>query len=141
MKQDCGTPFDTIESAHDFVGLLAESVREAKQEIDAEVQKGAMSAADQRRIEALRMAAYSLDKLALHMVHSSRILNDLRTLRRLLNEPRAVAASKSKAAQAQQQSTVPPKAPEAIPIPQSPPPVTTFAADRPGAPAHARAVA
>lgn len=94
MTRDCGKAFDSIESAHDFVGLLAQTVREAKQEIEAGVQKGAATEAARRHVEALRMAAYCLTKLEVHMTHSSRILNDLRTLRRLLNEERAKPQAK-----------------------------------------------
>ena len=100
MTLDCGKPFESIESAHDFVGLLAETVREARQEIEAEAGKGAESEAGRRRREALRIAAYSLAKLEDHVSRSSRILNDLRSLRRLLNEERAPKAAKA-AAQSQ----------------------------------------
>ncbi|HEU5453536.1 MAG TPA: hypothetical protein VFU76_16180 [Terriglobales bacterium] len=99
MTRECGKAFDSIESAHDFVGLLAQTVREAKQDIEADVQKGASNGAARRQVEALRMAAYCLTKLELHMAHSSRILNDLRTLRRLLNEERVKPAAKAAAPQ------------------------------------------
>ena len=74
-------------SAHDFVALLAETVAEAKRELESDVQRE--SASDHsRRLDALRVALYSLDKLELHVNRSQRILNDLRTLRRLLFEER-----------------------------------------------------
>jgi len=37
-----------------------------------------------RRLDALQLAAYKLDRLASHVNTSHRLLNDLRTLRRLL---------------------------------------------------------
>ena len=43
-------------------------------------------------MEALKLALYTLNKLEFHMQRSSRALNDLRTLRRLLFEERAVTA-------------------------------------------------
>jgi hypothetical protein len=79
--------FETLESAHDFVALLAETVAEAKRELERDVQRE--SAANvSRRLDALRIALYSLGKLELHVSRSRRILNDLRTLRRLLFEER-----------------------------------------------------
>ena len=79
--------FETLESAYDFVALLAETVSEAKRELEGDVQRE--SASDHsRRLDALRVALYSLDKLELHVNRSQRILNDLRSLRRLLFEER-----------------------------------------------------
>jgi hypothetical protein len=76
-------PFETIESAHHFMALLSEAVAEAKQEIESDVQREA-AGDEARRMDALRIAMYSLEKLELHVNRSSRLLNDLRTLRRLL---------------------------------------------------------
>jgi hypothetical protein len=39
----------------------------------------------------LRIALYNLEKLELHLNRSNRILNDLRTLRRMLLEERTMA--------------------------------------------------
>src|SRR5579863_213525 len=83
-----GSPFDSIESAHEFVALLAETVRQAKQDVEADVQREA-SAGSPRHLDALRTALYSMEKLEQHMNKSRRILNDLRSLRRLLFEERA----------------------------------------------------
>ena len=41
-----------------------------------------------RRQEALRLVAHNLSQLSVHITKSRRILNDLRTLRRLLLEER-----------------------------------------------------
>jgi hypothetical protein len=83
MNPGAGNPFESIESAHDFVALLADTVIEAKKEIDADIQKELGSKLP-RREEALRLVSYSLEKPVLHMKKSCRILNDLRSLRRLL---------------------------------------------------------
>ena len=83
-----GSAFDSIESAHEFVALLAETVRQAKQDVEADVQREA-SAGSPRHLDALRTALYSMEKLEQHMNKSRRILNDLRSLRRLLFEERA----------------------------------------------------
>lgn len=84
--------FETLESAYDFMALLAETVAEAKQELESDVQRESASNVS-RRLDALRIALYSLDKLELHVNRSRRILNDLRTLRRLLFEERGRASS------------------------------------------------
>jgi len=80
-------PFESIESAHDFVSLLCESIAEARRELEIDVENASESGAS-RRLDALRIAAYNLEKLEIHVNSSSRILNDLRTLRRLLFEER-----------------------------------------------------
>ena len=77
--------FETLESAHDFVALLAETAAEAKRELEEDVQRESTGS---RRVDALRLAAYNVDKLELHLNRSRRILNDLRSLRRLLFEER-----------------------------------------------------
>jgi hypothetical protein len=77
--------FETLESAHAFVALLAETVAQARHELEGDVQRESVAS---RRRDALRIALYNLAKLELHVNRSSRILNDLRTLRRLLFEER-----------------------------------------------------
>jgi len=80
--------FESLESAHGFVTLLAETVDEAKRELEADVQR---ESAPSRRLDALRIAQYNLIKLEVHVAQTSRLLNDLRTLRRLLFEERRVS--------------------------------------------------
>lgn len=87
MKSSIGDPFETIESAHNFLSLLAEAVTQAKQELEMDVRRESGSN-ESRRLDALRIALYSVDKLESHMNRSGRILNDLRTLRRLLFQER-----------------------------------------------------
>ena len=77
------TPFDSIEGSHEYVALLAETIQEACREVEAEIALAETEGADRRK-EALQLVGYNLAKLNLHMTTSRRILNDLRTLRRLL---------------------------------------------------------
>lgn len=77
--------FETLESAHDFVALLAEAVADAKRDLESDVQRESFPS---RRLDALRVALYNLSKLETHVNQTSRLLNDLRTLRRLLFEER-----------------------------------------------------
>jgi hypothetical protein len=88
MSYKAGSPFESIESAHEFVALLSETVRDAKKEVAADVQRESGSEFP-RRLDALRTALYSMEKLELHMNQSRRILNDLRSLRRLLFDERS----------------------------------------------------
>ena len=77
------TPFDTIESAQDYIGLLLEAIEETRRDVDSELRTSGDSS-DERRLQALRLVALNLDKLSFLITKSRRICNDLRTLRRLL---------------------------------------------------------
>lgn len=81
--------FDSLESAHDFINLLAETTVEAKRELTIDIEGAAVPS---RRLDVLQVALYNLLKLELHVNRTSRILNDLRTLRRLLFEERRLQA-------------------------------------------------
>jgi hypothetical protein len=83
VSYDPETPFDSIEGSQEYVALLAEAIEEARKDVDADVAVAIAEGADRRR-EALQLVGYNLAKLTLHINTSSRILNDLRTLRRLL---------------------------------------------------------
>lgn len=78
------TAFDTIESAQEFLALLREAVEEAKLTAESDVTQ-----TEGRNLDALRIVFYKLEKLEQHLKVSGRLLNDLRTLRRLLLEERA----------------------------------------------------
>ena len=86
------TPFDSIESSHQYVALLAQAMEEARDDVKADIALAVADGADRRR-EALQLVLYKLEKLEAHMSASRRILNDLRTLRRLLLEERELKAS------------------------------------------------
>ena len=84
MDDQLETPFENIESAQQFVELLYEAIDEARREVEDEVGRPQ----PERRLQALQLVAYNLAKLSLHMGTSRRILNDLRSLRRLLYSER-----------------------------------------------------
>jgi len=95
VSYDPETPFDSIEGSQEYVALLAEAIEEARQDVDADIAVAISEGAERRR-EALQLVNYNLAKLTLHITTSRRILNDLRTLRRLLlaerlGEPAPVA--------------------------------------------------
>jgi hypothetical protein len=77
------TPFDSIESAHEYVSLLGTQVAVVERDIADEIALAAHEGIA-RRVDALRLVDYKLKQLKQHLVASSRILNDLRALRRLL---------------------------------------------------------
>jgi hypothetical protein len=77
------TPFDSIESAEQFVELLIEAIEESKRDVDADIAL-ANGNYSERGKKALQIISTNLTKLNQHMTSSRRILNHLRTLRRLL---------------------------------------------------------
>ena len=95
---DYEIPFDSIESAHEFVDLLSQVVLETRREVEGDIQREANSNVS-RRVEALQITAYKMQTLEFHLKKSRCLLNDLRTMRRLLvgKEPAAPAAAEPKA--------------------------------------------
>lgn len=81
------TPFDSIEGAHEYVGLLAEAIAEAEDHIQEDIAEARAQGA-LRRGQALQVVAFKLEKLRAHVGSSRRLLNDLRMLRRLLLDER-----------------------------------------------------
>ncbi len=90
MSDQAETPFDSIEGSHEYVALLADAIEEARRDVESEIAAAERDAADRRK-EALLLVSYNLAKLNLHITTSRRILNDLRTLRRLLLAERGLA--------------------------------------------------
>jgi len=76
-------PFESIESAHEFMILLEQSIAEALSDVRLDLEQAAADNMD-RRVAALTLAVYKMNQLSTHVHKSRRILNDLRTIRRLL---------------------------------------------------------
>ena len=87
MSHRSETPFDNIESSHEYVSMLAQAIDVALAEAEADLALAGADHADRRR-EAIQLVLFKMNKLKGHMTSSRRILNDLRTLRRLLLEER-----------------------------------------------------
>jgi len=81
------TPFDRIEGSLEYIGLLRETIQATEVEIQKEVVR-AKSERAERRLQALQLVTYKLERLGQHIDTSHRLLNDLRTLRRLLLDER-----------------------------------------------------
>jgi hypothetical protein len=86
------TPFDTIEGSHEYVAMLADALEEARRDVETEITAADRDSAERRK-QALLLVSYNLAKLNLHITTSRRILNDLRTLRRLLLAERGLPAA------------------------------------------------
>jgi hypothetical protein len=85
-------PFDNIESAQEYLRLLAAEVESVRADIrgdiiDAEQERAA------RRLDALHVVEYKLKQLTQQLDGSLRLLNDLRMLRRLLVTDAVIAVS------------------------------------------------
>lgn len=87
MSRRVEAPFDSIENSQQYIRLLAETVAEAKRDIDGEIILSTLRMSE-RRVQALRVVEYNLEKLQRYLSSSRRILNDLRSLRRLLHGER-----------------------------------------------------
>ena len=81
------TPFDNIESAEQFVKLLIEAIEESRRDVDADIALSVPNGS-KRSKQALQLVSANLAKLSQHMTTSRRILNHLKTLRRLLLQER-----------------------------------------------------
>src|SRR6266566_3771172 len=68
MSYTSETPFDNIESSHQYVSLLADAIEEARREVDEEIGLSMTEGESaERRKEALQIVAYNLAKLSLHI--------------------------------------------------------------------------
>jgi hypothetical protein len=83
--------FDSIESAHEYVGLLLEAIEETASEVDVDLGQ-TNSASSSRRRETFRLIAYKLAQLRFHIEASQRRLNDLRILDRMLDDGNSATA-------------------------------------------------
>jgi hypothetical protein len=85
-------PFGSIESAQEYLRLLAEAVQEAQQTFPDDVvdSEPVDEQSRARRLQAMQLVNYKLNQLADHVNGSRCVLNDLRTLRRLLLRERAL---------------------------------------------------
>jgi hypothetical protein len=80
------SPFENIESAHEYVGLLLDEVTEAQDQVREHIES--LSEPGARQLEAFQLVAYKLSRLDQYLKSSRVILNDLRSLRMLLFEER-----------------------------------------------------
>lgn len=90
MSSREAAPFESIEEAQQYLALLLDVVRESKSDVEADIADSASNGSEARRAEAMRVVAYKLDRLGAHLKGSLLLLNDLRSLRRLLLNERSL---------------------------------------------------
>lgn len=73
-------PFESIESALEFMVLLEEEIAGASKELHETLD----GTGNRRHAEALNLALYKMHQLSFHTQKSRRILNDLRLIRSVL---------------------------------------------------------
>ena len=80
MSDEVTRPFESIESALEFMVLLEEEIAGASRELHETLD----GATNRRHAEALNLALYKMHQLSFHTQKSRRILNDLRLIRSVL---------------------------------------------------------
>lgn len=85
-------PFDSIESAQEFLNVLAATILDVTKELSCARAEAATEGAS-RRVQALELATFKLKVLGCHVHKSRRALNDLRILRRLILNERLTVES------------------------------------------------
>ena len=83
-------PFESVDSAHEYVDLLLQAIQETSAEVGADL-RDTHAGVSARRREAFQLVAYKLEQLRFHVAASRRRLNDLRILRRMMESGAAVA--------------------------------------------------
>ena len=78
------TPFDTVESAEEFLHLLHVEIEKAHSQISELLAESEKDPTAERRLEALRLVVHKLTQLSKNTASSLRLLHDLKTLRKLL---------------------------------------------------------
>ena len=84
-------PFDNLESTYEYICLLQRALVDAQSAIDEEIRSATAEGAN-RRLQAVQIVSYKLRSLDDHMTASRRLVNDLRTLRRILLGERQAAS-------------------------------------------------
>ena len=92
MSDQIEQPFDTIESAHEFMNVLALTALDVIKDLSRDRER-ALQDGDQRRAQAIDLAVFKLKTLGCYVHKSRRTLNDLRIIRRLILNERLTAAS------------------------------------------------
>lgn len=91
MRDDVVQPFESIESALEFMVLLESVIAETSDELREALEK----ATTERYTNGLNLALYKMSQLSFHVQKSRRILNDLTLIRSVLTSglARAEAAA------------------------------------------------
>ena len=92
MEPDDSTivPFSSIENAQEYLALLLETIGVVKEAVENDTYLLGPGSEGEASLRVLQIVRYSLKKLEHHIKLRHRILNDLRTLRRLLDQKSSV---------------------------------------------------
>ena len=90
MSDQIEQPFDSIESAHEFMHVLALTALDVIKDLSHDREQ-ALRDGDQRRAKAIDLAIFKLKMLGCYVHKSKRTLNDLRIIRRLILNERLTA--------------------------------------------------
>lgn len=80
MRDEDLRPFESIESALEFIVLLESVIRE----VTGELETRRAQSRSERYMDGLNLAMYKVHQLLFHVQKSQRILNDLRLIRTVL---------------------------------------------------------
>lgn len=84
MTNERVKPFETLESAYEFVSLLRAAADEEYASVLGEIAIAQATPDAGRRLDALRLVNHKLDGLRQHLLASLVLINDLKMLKRLL---------------------------------------------------------
>lgn len=84
MTNERVSPFETLESAYEFVSLLRAAADEEYASILDEIALAQATPGAERRLDALRLVNHKIGGLRQHLLASLVLINDLRMLKRLL---------------------------------------------------------
>lgn len=87
------TPFDSLESAHEYMSLLREAVDDTYGAILDDIAEMRETKGAERRLDALRVVDHKLNRLRQNVLACLILLNDLKMLRRLLLNERLGTAT------------------------------------------------
>jgi hypothetical protein len=92
MPTDETAPFESIESAQEYMNVLAEIILDVMKDLSRDRQIALLDN-QERRAQALELAIFKLKMLCCYVHKSRRMLNDLRILRRLIMNERSTVES------------------------------------------------
>jgi len=92
MPDQIEQPFDSIESAQEFMNVLALTALDVIKDLSRDRDQ-ALRVGEQRRAQAIDLAIFKLKMLGCYVHKSRRTLNDLRILRRLILNERLTVES------------------------------------------------
>lgn len=84
MTNERRNPFDSLESARQYMTLLRDALDDAYATVVEDTAAAQRSPGAERRVEALRLVDHKMKRLRQNVEGSLLLLNDLRILRRLL---------------------------------------------------------